>query len=444
MLVPFRVSARSMCVIPCLAVFYSLTPASSWAQSPRTVPPIPPPGIQVSDADHKELTEGAETLKRAIAALQTDLPKTHPDLVRFLPDVQIYHKAVQTALTYNEFFNNREIQTARDLLAQGIARADALKVGTAPWTTQTGLVALGYISKIDGSVQPYGLLVPPEWTPGETTKRRMDFFCHGRGETLSEVAFIDQRQKSAGEFTPPGAFVLQPYGRFCCANRFAGEVDLFEALANAKTRYAIDDDRLVMRGFSMGGASAWQYATHHSDTWAAAAPGAGFSETIGFLRLRRAGQTSAPRMGKIAAALVRLHRLRREFKRVPNGRLQWRHGRAKAGRRQDGGSPQKRGIAPDARHWAEHGAQIRIVQQARYQCVCRRRRAKRPRADARPSALHDMDASLQHDGLCDRDRFGQALGTRPCERRFVARRSCYNNRKRDPLFGCAPRNLAKP
>ena len=33
-----------------------------------------------------------------------------------------------------------------------------------------------------------------------------------RGETLTELAFIDQRQKSAGDFTPEGAFVLQASG----------------------------------------------------------------------------------------------------------------------------------------------------------------------------------------------------------------------------------------
>ena len=35
-----------------------------------------------------------------------------------------------------------------------------LAAGKAPWTTATGLVVRGYRSKIDGSVQPYGLVVP--------------------------------------------------------------------------------------------------------------------------------------------------------------------------------------------------------------------------------------------------------------------------------------------
>ena len=59
----------------------------------------------------------------------------------------------------------------------------------------------------------------------------------------------------------------------------------FEALDDVKKHYPIDDDRLVMRGFSMGGAACWQFAVHYPSMWAAAAPGAGFSETADFLKV---------------------------------------------------------------------------------------------------------------------------------------------------------------
>ncbi len=48
-----------------------------------------------------------------------------------------------------------------------------------------------------------------------------------------------------------------------------------------------------MRGFSMGGAASWQFATHYPGTWAAAAPGAGFSETADFLKTFQ-GETLTP------------------------------------------------------------------------------------------------------------------------------------------------------
>ena len=65
----------------------------------------------------------------------------------------------------------------------------------------------------------------------------------------------------------------------------AGEIDLFEALAHVRKHYPIDADRVLVRGFSMGGAACWQFAVHHAGLWAAAAPGAGFSETADFLKV---------------------------------------------------------------------------------------------------------------------------------------------------------------
>src|SRR5438874_2708930 len=176
-----------------------------------------------------------------------------------------------------------QVAIARAQLKQGAERAAQLRDGKHPWTTQTGLVVRGYVSKIDGSVQPYGLVVPPSYKPDYPHKYRLDFWCHGRGEALTELNFIDQRQKSPGEFTPKDAFVLHLYGRYCCANKLAGEIDLFEALDSVKARYPIDENRLVIRGFSMGGAACWQFAVHYPGMWAAAAPGAGFSETPDFL-----------------------------------------------------------------------------------------------------------------------------------------------------------------
>jgi len=139
-------------------------------------------------------------------------------------------------------------------------------------------------------VQPYGLVVPASVAGDAERPRRLDIWYHGRGETLSEVNFLTDRQRNAGEFTPPDTIVLHPYGRYCNANRFAGEVDTFEALENVKKHYAIDSGRILVRGFSMGGASTWMFATHYSGLWAAAAPGAGFSETSGFLHIRDLSQ----------------------------------------------------------------------------------------------------------------------------------------------------------
>ena len=183
------------------------------------------------------------------------------------------------------FYFAREVAVAKRLLEQGLERAEQLREGKAPWDAATGLVVRGYVSRIDGSIQPYGLVVPASYQPNTPHRFRLDVWCHGRGEKLSELSFINDRQTSRGEFAPPNAFVVHPYGRYCNANKFAGEIDLFEAIDDIKKHYPIDEDRLVMRGFSMGGAACWQFAVHYPSVWAAAAPGAGFSETADFLKV---------------------------------------------------------------------------------------------------------------------------------------------------------------
>jgi pimeloyl-ACP methyl ester carboxylesterase len=276
---------KSFLAVSFIVVFATLSaradgPADNLADKVR---PVPPPGVAIPDADRKELEGGVAELGKEIDELRSAL--AGKPLLDLLPDVQIYHNAVRYALTYNEFFNLKEVPVAKTLLKQGMERAKVLRDGKAPWTTATGLVVRGYISKIDGSVQPYGLVVPESYQPKSPYKHRLDLWWHGRGETLSELNFIDQRQKSPGEFTPPHAFVLHPYGRYCNANKFAGEIDTLEAIEHVKKHYPIDEDRIVARGFSMGGAACWQFAVHYPGMWCAAAPGAGFAETPEFLRI---------------------------------------------------------------------------------------------------------------------------------------------------------------
>jgi hypothetical protein len=270
------------CVLVSVAALFADGPRDN---QPEKVRPIPPAGVAIPDGVRRELQGGVEALGKEIDDLRAAL-KGKPALLELLPDVEIFYNAVRYPLKYNEFYDAKaDVAAARALLGQGKERAGQLRQGKSPWTTATGLVVRGYRSKIDGSVQPYGLVVPASYSPTTPYQFRLDVWCHGRGETLTELKFLDQRQKSPGEFAPPNAFVLHLYGRYCNANKFAGEIDCFEALDSVRKHYPIDENRLVVRGFSMGGAACWQFAVHYAGLWAAAAPGAGFSETTEFLRV---------------------------------------------------------------------------------------------------------------------------------------------------------------
>ena len=282
---PFALVCGLLIAEPNPSQAQSPSPPPSPAPKPnRGVRQIPKVGIEVSSDDRKALEAGLAAIDSAVVQLQA---KKDPKVDALLPDVLVFTKAVRSALTYSEFFKVEEIAKAKRELAEAKARADQLLAGSSPWTSQTGLVVRGYLSKIDGSVQPYGLVIPPTYTTISPHRYRLDLWFHGRGEELSEVNFLDERSRQVGQFAPADTIVLHPYGRFCNAFKFAGEVDVLEALEAAKRQYKVDDDRISVRGFSMGGAAAWSFGTHYSDLWFACNPGAGFAETARFVNADR-------------------------------------------------------------------------------------------------------------------------------------------------------------
>ena len=264
-----------------------IVPLTIFADGPRDNDPkrvrkVPRQGIKVPAAMRKKLVSGLRDLGSRIKKLQLSKNARVRELA---PDVEIFHRAVSDALRFDEFFRPGEIKNALNLLHQGKGRADQLLANDfVGWTTKKGLVVRGFRSKLDRTVQPYGLIVPQSYSGKTGHKYRLDVWFHGRGETLSEVNFLSSRQRRRGTFAPADTIVLHPYGRYSNAFKFAGEIDVLEAIESVKKRYRIDPDRISVRGFSMGGAACWQFAVHYADRWFAANPGAGFSETPEFLR----------------------------------------------------------------------------------------------------------------------------------------------------------------
>jgi pimeloyl-ACP methyl ester carboxylesterase len=232
----------------------------------------PPPGIPISKKDRAELRAAAEALKSGIDGYEG---RQH----QLLPDIVIFCNAVRYALDDNMFYQAKDVASARKLLALGRERLAQLRLGKHPWTTVTGLVPRGYRSRLDDSVIPFGVEVPANYNPRVHKQWRLDVWLHGRNNNLSEVRFLTDRLNRKSTFAPEDTIVLHPYGRFCNAYKFAGEVDVMEALQHVQKCYSIDRQRIALRGFSMGGAGAWHLGAHHASEWVVVAPGAGFVDT---------------------------------------------------------------------------------------------------------------------------------------------------------------------
>ena len=274
-------NARSNLFLPSVLCVLCVLAVTSSAQ-------LPPPGKEIPPADRTELEQGVVQLSTVIGVLQRELA-AKPELLALLPDVQIYHKAVDWPLRYRELLDVKKAQAA---LAEGVKRARSLREGKAPWLAAGG--ARAYVSKIDGSVQPYLVAMPANYSAKNKTPYRLDFFFHGRAETLTELNFITGKPQDAPTAPPDEKrFVVYPYGRYCVANKFAGEIDTLEILDHVKHQYPIDDNRVLVTGFSMGGAAAWHHAVHYPDLWAAASPGAGFCETRIYQKMDNKGEWDA-------------------------------------------------------------------------------------------------------------------------------------------------------
>ena len=89
-----------------------------------------------------------------------------------------------------------------------------------------------------------------------------------------------------GKFSRPGAIVMHAFGRQCLGFKSAGEIDVLEAIDAVEHAYSIDPDRVVLMGFSMGGAGAWHLGAHYADHFAAVHAGAGFIDVAKYQHLK--------------------------------------------------------------------------------------------------------------------------------------------------------------
>ena len=248
---------------------------------------FPPMGTGLSESDRATLQAAVDHLAARVMALKRQFPSGA--MADRVADAEVYLDAVRRPLTYGERLyaprDTTPLAQAMQTLTAGNERADQLAKGQTPWMVQSGV--RGFYSQLDGSAQPYILTMPDRFDPSAPGPYRLDIFLHGRDDTTLEQQFM---AKSTTGYTSkplgpgPDRFMLQPFSRYTNANRFAGEVDGLEAIESVARAYPIDRNRLVMTGFSMGGASAWSYGLHYADRWAAVSAGAGFTETAVFLR----------------------------------------------------------------------------------------------------------------------------------------------------------------
>ncbi|HAV33538.1 MAG TPA: hypothetical protein DCX79_16165, partial [Planctomycetaceae bacterium] len=236
--------------------------------------------FQPSAEQLAEAGQQLQLLRTELAGLR-DRPELQTTQGRqLLADVQVFEKAAAWMLRFSEFPKEPWAGQLQRVLSEGRRRASRLLEGAPDWNLRVGTTIRGYVSAVDGSVQPYALTLPEGVDPVTAKRWPVHVVLHGRADQMNEVNFIermDGRGPGASRNERPGQWLqLDVYGRGNNAYRWAGETDVFEALADLKTRFRVDENRVVLHGFSMGGAGAWHLGLHHPDQWCSVGAGAGF------------------------------------------------------------------------------------------------------------------------------------------------------------------------
>jgi hypothetical protein len=164
----------------------------TWTPAP---PAEPPAGLSAEDAgqidrDLKELEVRLRTL-RSQGALT-------PEREDLLADAEVFRKGVQWVLRYEAKLEPADVALLKKALKRGAERADALAAGEPAWLARKGKLVRGFVSAVDGSVQPYGLVIPVGYDPARPT--RLDVVLHGSTKPtgLSELRFMARFDEGDG------------------------------------------------------------------------------------------------------------------------------------------------------------------------------------------------------------------------------------------------------
>jgi len=270
--------SRLTAVVFCLFAAASLsaqTPPAASAQTPPAARParVAPPPVQPKPEELAQIQAKTEQMEERVRALW----KKTVD-ASLVTDLAVYAKAGRYLLDFPELFGTQNaIDHSLLVLDQGLEQAKQLQTGVVPDSAAKSQIH-AYTSAMDGSVQPYHISLPANYDPMRPA--RLYVWMHGRQNNTTESEFIysfmKPRPPGNASVADQGQIQLDLFGRVNGAGwHWAGEADVFEALAAVKKRFKIDERRVMLRGFSMGGEGAWNIALHYPDQFAAAEIGAG-------------------------------------------------------------------------------------------------------------------------------------------------------------------------
>lgn len=202
-----------------------------------------------------------------------------------LADCTLFARAVEWALRFETKLTPADLALVQKAITRGQERMNGVGMGDSTWGARKGKVLRGYVSEVDHSAQPYGVIIPSGYDA--TKPMRLDVVLHGSSKPtgMSELRFgarFDEGDGDAEKAPNVDYIELHPLGRVENCYRWAGETDVFEAIEAVCRNYNIDRDRIVLRGMSMGASGTWHLGLKHPDRFVALGPYCGYVDTHRF------------------------------------------------------------------------------------------------------------------------------------------------------------------
>ena len=134
-----------------------------------------------------------------------------------------------------------------------------------------GFVRLAWRDDVDGSAQFARAYLPPGYEPKQTWP--LVVVLHGYNpRNPPYIRWWGATSRHQGIAERHGVVVLEPHGRGNTSYNGIGDRDVLTAIRLAKSKFSIDDTRVYLTGYSMGGGGTWHVGTRHPELFAAIGP----------------------------------------------------------------------------------------------------------------------------------------------------------------------------
>ena len=238
-----------------------------------------PPRLPV---DGRAVRVRYNALATALNAGQVPADPQNTALLRFkMEQARLWIYLVDSSKTSWPDDSMRDAQDAI-MRAENVAKAQ----GDAVFPAATQEHERAYVAENDGSVQPYWVYVPK----GYSSKKKYPVivFLHGYSPDITKVSPWLPDESIWSLATERGYIFVVPYGRRNSDFVGIGEDDVITVTDAVKARYAVDENRILLMGASMGGYGAYIVGLHRPDYWAAVTPISGRTDFYLWFDLDRA------------------------------------------------------------------------------------------------------------------------------------------------------------